>query len=148
MKDTYIFDLDGTLSIVGDRIKYLNQDKPDWDAFYDECGEDELNEGVADIYKILEAAGCVIHVITGRRASCYDNTIAWFKKHKLPTPDSLSMRNNDDYRHDTIVKPGLLISNLGCSTGNVIAIFADRDSMVKKWRELGYTCLQVAEGDF
>ena len=34
------------------------------------------------------------------------------------------------------------------SSGRAAKILEDRNSMVKKWRELGYTCLQVAEDDF
>lgn len=30
----------------------------------------------------------------------------------------------------------------------VAFILEDRNSMVKKWRELGFKCLQVADGDF
>ena len=29
-----VVDIDGTLSKVGERLKYLQQDPPDWDRFY------------------------------------------------------------------------------------------------------------------
>ena len=29
-----VIDIDGTLCVVGDRRKYMEQDQPDWDAFY------------------------------------------------------------------------------------------------------------------
>ncbi len=32
-----IFDLDGTLSLVKDRKKYIKQAKPDWDKFFKSC---------------------------------------------------------------------------------------------------------------
>ena len=40
-KNFIIVDTDGTVSKVGDRLKYLQQEKKDWDAFYEHCDEDE-----------------------------------------------------------------------------------------------------------
>lgn len=58
-------------------------------------------------------------------------------------------RNDGDTRHDTIVKPELLDEYLGQHPDYRVAfILEDRNSMVAKWRELGFKCLQVAEGDF
>jgi hypothetical protein len=48
-----IFDLDGTLSIVGTRLEHIRKNPPDWDAFYLACGEDEPNEPVCDIYRMI-----------------------------------------------------------------------------------------------
>ena len=41
MKTTIIVDIDGTISKVGDRLKYLQQTPKNWDAFYDACFDDE-----------------------------------------------------------------------------------------------------------
>jgi hypothetical protein len=41
MKFIVIVDIDGTISKVGDRIKYLKQDPKDWESFYKDCFEDE-----------------------------------------------------------------------------------------------------------
>jgi hypothetical protein len=57
------------------------------------------------------------------------------------------MRKNDDHRHDTEVKPELLREN-GIGLETIAFVLEDRNSMVKKWRDLGLICLQVAEGDF
>jgi hypothetical protein len=57
------------------------------------------------------------------------------------------MRPNGDLRHDTEVKPELL-ATAGITPENTVCILEDRNSMVKKWRELGFTCLQVEDGDF
>ena len=51
-KDIVLVDIDGTVSIVGDRLKHL-QGKKDWDAFYKACGDDEPNQNVIDIVKVL-----------------------------------------------------------------------------------------------
>jgi len=57
------------------------------------------------------------------------------------------MRKNGDKRHDTKVKPELLL-DVGILPENTLFILEYRNSMVKKWRELGYRCLQVQDGDF
>ena len=50
-KDTVIVDIDGTISKVGERLKYLKQDPPDWDSFYADCFEDEP---VPEIIKMVD----------------------------------------------------------------------------------------------
>ena len=142
----YVFDIDGTLTIVGERLKYLAREPKDWDAFYDACFNDKENASITGLYLQLHDEGAIC--ITGRRESCRDATYAWFKYHDLPAPDALLMRPDGDHRHDADIKPMLLDDYLGVHGGEVEAIFEDRNSMVKKWRELGYTCLQVADGDF
>ena len=37
MKKTVIVDIDGTISKVGERLKYLLQSPKDWDSFYNDC---------------------------------------------------------------------------------------------------------------
>ncbi len=141
-----VFDLDGTLSIVGDRLKYLQQEPKDWDAFYEACGEDKVNIPIAMVYSRLyytwDSGVCIV---TGRREICRDDTIMWLMDNGLPFDSGrLHMRANGDLRHDTIVKPELVRRFVD----EVDMVFEDRNSMVAKWRELGLTCCQVAEGDF
>ena len=57
------------------------------------------------------------------------------------------MRKNNDHRHDIEVKPELL-KEAGIKLDSIAFVLEDRNSMVKKWRELGLICLQVADGNF
>ena len=144
-----IFDLDGTLSIVGDRIKYLERPtaKKDWDAFYSHCGEDNVNKPIALLYDTIVRTNRngVVKVVTGRRESTRETTLEWFSRYGLLlSTENLLMRPDNDYRHDTLVKPELVKDFLH----QITMVFEDRTSMVNKWRELGITCLQVAEGNF
>lgn len=41
MKTNYVVDIDGTVAKVGDRLKHINCDSPDWDAFFEACDEDD-----------------------------------------------------------------------------------------------------------
>jgi len=147
-KDIIVFDIDGTLSLVGDRKKCLEGPKKDWDQFYARCAEDEINAPIAELMEdILFNVGTYeIVLVTGRRESCRQATEWWFEKHFgiSPQVEQLFMRPDGDYRHDTLVKPELVAPFMD----RIKMVFEDRDSMVKKWRELGICCLQVAEGKF
>lgn len=144
-KEIIIVDIDGTISKVGDRLKYLQQDKPDWDSFYNACFEDEP---ITEIITMLKILSCSYHIVfcTGRRESVRTITEDWLLKY-FGAGWNLLMRPNNDYRHDTIVKPEQLKKH-GISLQSIAFILEDRNSMVVKWRELGLRCLQVADGDF
>jgi acid phosphatase class B len=143
-KKWIIFDLDGTLSILGDRLKYLTG-KKDWDSFYEHCDEDSVNEPVAAIYRLLKKGGYKIKIVTGRRETVVLKTYNWLINNDLEIEnENLHMRKDGDTRHDVIVKPELVADFIN----DISMVFEDRSSMVDKWRELGITCLQVAAGDF
>lgn len=149
MKNRVIVDIDGTISKVGDRIKYLEQKPKDWDSFYANCNEDNPISNVIELIVDLYTIGREIVFCSGRRESCRKDTEEWIGKHLYMEPInySLLLRENDDYRHDTETKPELLqASNISLDT--ILFVLEDRTSMVKKWRELGLVCLQVADGDF
>lgn len=151
-KKIVIVDIDGTISKVGERLKYLQCDPPDWDSFYNDCFEDEPIPAIIELVENLWRAGYVPVFITGRREQCREKTISWFSRY-APSFDrfSLFMRDDGDKRHDTEVKPEKLeeiFRKSNITKDDISFILEDRNSMVKKWRELGYTCLQVADGDF
>ncbi len=144
-----IVDIDGTVSRVGERLKYLQKDPPDWDSFYEDCFEDEPVPEVLGAVVAL-AVDYQIVFCTGRRESVRDKTAEWLLKHgpiDARSDTALLMRADGDHRHDTEVKPELLEKE-GICVGDVAFIIEDRNSMVKKWREMGFICLQPFEGDF
>lgn len=145
-----IVDIDGTIAKVGDRIKHLQKSPKDWNAFYSACSEDEPFKTIIEmVYNLSQQY--LIMFCTGRRESCRSDTLRWIIMN-FPydfRPYGLLMRRDNDFRHDTLVKPELLKQYLDCvKLCDVAFILEDRNSMVSKWRELGYTCLQVADGDF
>ena len=148
---TIVVDIDGTISKVGDRLKYINKSPKDWDSFYNACNQDEPYHDIIDILRILyhNDIECLEFVFcTGRRESSRIDTENWIDKHLPFAQDyELLMRKDGDKRHDTEVKPELL-NNALLSPYDVWFILEDRNSMAKKWRELGYRCLQVQDGDF
>ena len=149
MKNIIVVDIDGTIAMIGDRLKYLQQQKKDWDSFYEHCDEDEPIYDVIEMARILaNCDGEKLVFCTGRRESVREKTRKWINNHVPLRPSyQLLMRPDGDYRHDTMVKPELLAA-AGYTPKRVFCILEDRDSMVAKWRELGYRCLQVADGKF
>lgn len=142
-----VVDIDGTISKVGDRLKYLQQEVKDWDSFYEHCDEDEAHN---DIIKLVEMLSFDYNVVfcTGRRESVRNKTFKWLNKHlHLFSEFRLLMRKDNDFRPDVDVKPQLLQS-IGLTSSDVFLILEDRDQVVSKWRELGYRCLQVSKGDY
>ena len=146
MKNIVVVDIDGTIAKVGDRLKYLQQAKKDWDSFYEHCDEDEPIKDIIDVVQALYWDDYKIVFCTGRRESVRFKTVVWIQKNGFSKFDLL-MRPDGDFRHDTMVKPELL-ATAGYTPDNVLCIFEDRDSMVSRWRDLGYRCLQVDRGDF
>lgn len=146
MKNIVVVDIDGTIAKVGDRLKYLQQEKKDWDSFYEHCDEDEPIKDMLELVYDLYCSDNRIVFCTGRREGVRAKTEAWLSKH-LDIEYILLMRPDGDFRHDMMVKPELL-DQMGITPDRVYCILEDRDSMVAKWRELGYRCLQVAEGKF
>lgn len=161
---TYIFDIDNTLADGSNRVKYivppkgtktiitedgakLDWDGPDWDKFYEHCGEDKIILNVWNIAKMLYDNDNNFIFITGRPEKYRTITESWLKRHGFDNGFELYMRQNGDHRQDYIVKEELFKHNIG-GKYRVSAVFEDRSTCVKMWRKLGLTCLQVADGDY
>ena len=149
-----VVDIDGTIAEASpDRLKFIQQERKDWDKFYEMRFDDKPIMDIISLVKSLQDSGHDIFFCTGRRKSTYTLTRDWMSIH---LPDTLMfapliMRPDDDGSHDTECKPKALDRYLGfydLSKDDVFMILEDRNSMVKRWRELGYRCLQVQEGDF
>lgn len=151
-KNIVVVDIDGTIAKVGDRLKYLQQENKDWDSFYEHCDEDEPIEDMVRLVSDFYEWGYNIVFCTGRRESVREKTRDWIKDNLyMEHQYDLLMRKDKDWRHDTEVKPELLAKWMWCNKvepSDIYLILEDRDSMVAKWRELGYRCLQVSEGKF
>lgn len=150
-----IVDIDGTISKVGERIKYLQQKPKDWDSFYKDCFKDEpiwpIIELVSALYERHIGDDSLYEIVfcTGRREQCREKTIAWFNNiHKYSFAECrILMRKDNDLRHDIEVKPELL-RDAGIKFDDIAFVIEDRNMMVKKWRELGLICIQPFDGDF
>lgn len=134
----YIFDIDGTLALMNGRGPF------EWEK----VENDTPNIGVVRLLKKLcsDDHNSVFILVSGRDESCKTQTLAWLAANGILF-DELHMRPAGDSRKDAIVKEEIYHKHIE-GKFNVLAVFDDRNQTVAKWRELGLTCLQVAEGDF
>jgi hypothetical protein len=149
-----VCDIDGTIADCKHRLHFLK--KRDWDSFYEACDKDTPIQPVVQMVKHLWPYYVFIF-LTGRKESVREKTVIWINKfvalpvEGLITDSSayyLLMRPDGDYRHDIQVKPELLAEFPHIVPEDIAFILEDRDSMVRKWRAMGFTCLQTAQGDF
>lgn len=130
-----IVDIDGTLALKGDRnpFKYENVDK------------DKVNEPIKKLVDILSNFYVVL-LVSGRDKSCKDKTEKWLEKNDIEY-DMLFMREKNNNEKDVIIKQRIYNDEIK-NEYNVKLVLDDRNQTVAGWREIGLTCLQVADGDF
>jgi hypothetical protein len=146
-----ICDLDGTVADCTHRRHHVESKPKNWDAFYSACDQDEIFPAIVNLLDVLVMANIEIVYMSGRRDSERAKTQAWMDKYDLPE-GALIMRKVGDFRPDTEVKAEMFAHRVACVPGfrkeNILFVLDDRASVVKMWRDMGLTCLQVAEGDF
>lgn len=132
-----ICDLDGTLCIHQNRSPYE----------YLKCGTDKINEKVRDIILNFRDTHKIIF-LSGREFYCMNETLKWFNNNFAELKEfSVFMRQTGDFRKDSVIKREIFEQKI-MPKYYVDFLLDDRDQVVKMWRELGLTCLQVAEGNF
>jgi hypothetical protein len=102
--------------------------------------------------QMLDAAGHMIVIFSGRSKATKDATKAWLKKFDVPF-DVLKMRpTSSDFKFmpdDDLKKKWF---NDLFPTQNhiddIVCVFDDRQKVVDMWRDMGLTCMQVAPGNF
>lgn len=131
-----ICDLDGTLCIHNGRGPFD----------YDKCDTDLINHAVDMVLMAMSQQGHEIIFMSGREDSCRDLTLKWLSSHGWDNP-LLFMRQAKDFRKDWIVKTELFNTHVR-DKFMVEFVLDDRDQVVKMWRDMGLTCLQVNYGNF
>lgn len=132
-----IVDIDGTVALMTDRSPFDPT----------RVGEDLPNTPVIQIVCQLWEAGNEIIFVSGRSSVCREATERWLQEHVPVEIEALYMRAEGDYRKDSIVKRELFDQHIRFHY-DVKAVLDDRDQVVRMWRSLGLTVLQVAEGNF
>lgn len=128
-----IVDIDGTLAKMNNRNPF------DWDKVKD----DSCNLVVKNI--VNNYSGNII-IFSGRDAICENDTIEWLKNNQVKY-DKLFMREQGNNEKDSIIKRRMFEENIR-GKYFIEYVLDDRNQVVEMWRNIGLTCLQVAEGDF
>lgn len=154
MRPLYIFDLDGTIALIDHRRPVIldQEDKHRWGKFYQLCDRDAPNSPVIQTMERLRQAGADVWFFSGRSSEVREKTIEWLAEHTsfmtFDLDEILVMRDIGDLTPDDVLKKRWLDDMLIDDRKRLVAVFDDRDRVVKMWRDNGVMCFQVAEGDF
>ncbi len=174
MKNTVIFDLDGTLAIIDKRRikagspsgKTPSPSKMDWDVFFDPDNVlklDDPNPPVIKLAQMFKADGFKVVIFSGRNDRSFDTTKQWLKKFNVPfdllvmRPDkfkdkSWPIADGNPATHDMRFMPDDILKKKMLDTfvdiNDVFVVVDDRQKVVDMWRNLGLNTWQVAPGDF
>jgi predicted kinase len=132
-----LVDIDGTVAVMSARSPYdmsrVHLDTP--------------NEAVIAAVRAMQAAGHTIIFCSGRTDDGRAATEAWLQTHVGIPHAGLFMRATGDQRKDSVVKREIFEKQLR-EHWHIVAVFDDRNQVVRMWRELGLPVFQVAEGNF
>lgn len=145
-KNIVIVDLDGTLANDDHRVHLLrgeNAANKRWDEYFRLCGGDTVNHPIAQLVRLLYMSKKQIYIFSGRSDIVKAETEKWLMENNIPY-EALIMRGKDDRTDDNELK----IRWAERLRDRIWIVLEDRNRVVKAWRDAGYTCLQVAEGNF
>jgi hypothetical protein len=143
-EELVIFDIDGTLADVSERIHHVKHKPKNWEAFYQGMAQDKAIHSMVRLCNILYAAGIRIILCSGRNEQHREETVKWLAQQGVNYHE-LILRKVNDRRTDTVVKREML-ANIDKS--KVLFVVEDRSRVVEMWRSEGLVCLQCAPGEF
>jgi phosphoglycolate phosphatase-like HAD superfamily hydrolase len=143
-QEIVIFDIDGTLADVSERIHHVRKKPKNWNAFFQGMARDKAIHSMVRLCNILYASGIQIILCSGRNEEHREQTVTWLAEHGVNYHD-LRLRKNNDRRSDTEVKRELLAT---LDKSKILFVVEDRSRVVEMWRSEGLVCLQCAPGEF
>lgn len=120
-----VVDIDGVVADVRHRLRYVERNPKDWDAFFAAAEHDQPHpEGVAVVQRLAQDHDVVF--LTGRPERLRAGTRAWLRRHGLDG-HRLMMRPEGDRRPAAQVKVRILT---GLARERQVAIVVDDDPVV------------------
>ena len=139
----WIFDIDGTLAVMGDRNPY--------DGHLVHL--DTLNHAVGYLMNLIQWDDTV-YVVSGRDEKYREVTEKWLSENNL-FHDGLYMRwtqpNGERKIEDSVVKHKLFQEHIAPKGHYIAGVFDDRHRVLRMWRKLGLTTFHINgpdAGDF
>jgi hypothetical protein len=142
--DLVIFDIDGTLADVSERIHHIKRKPKNWNAFNEGMAQDKAIHSMVRLCNILYAAGLHIILCSGRNERNRPETVDWLSRQGVDYHELL-LRRDEDYRSDSVVKRELIQA---FDKSKILFVVEDRSRVVEMWRSEGLVCLQCAPGEF
>lgn len=128
-----IVDIDGTLAIMNNRTPF------EWLK----VKQDLVNQAIKSIVNKYEHT---IIIFSGRDGVCYELTKEWLIENGIRF-NFLHLREQGNFEKDSIIKRKLFEEHIR-GKFYIEYVLDDRNQVVEMWRNIGLTCLQVAEGNF
>jgi predicted secreted acid phosphatase len=139
-----IFDIDGTLADVSERIHYFKKKPKNWEGFFQGMAQDKAIRSMVRLCSILYTSGVEIILCSGRNESHRAQTVTWLAEQDVPY-HSLLLRKDNDRRNDSIIKREMLAT---LDKNKILFVVEDRSRVVEMWRSEGLVCLQCGPGEF
>lgn len=129
-----IFDIDGTLAVMGDRSPY------DGAAVW----KDTPNHDVATALMMHVELQHTVFIVSGRDEVYREVTEKWLDSHGIKY-DGLFMRPTEEgnKREDSIIKHELFNKYIRPLGFRILGVYDDRHRVLRMWRELGLTTFHV-----
>jgi phosphoglycolate phosphatase-like HAD superfamily hydrolase len=143
-EEIVIFDIDGTLADVSERIHHVKRKPKNWNAFFQGMAQDKAIHSMVRLCNVLYESGVKILLCSGRSEEHRPQTVQWLAQQGVNYHE-LVLRSDGDKRTDTIVKREMLA---GIDRSKVLFVVEDRSRVVEMWRSEGLVCLQCAPGEF
>lgn len=138
-----VFDVDGVLSDAASRQHFLEPGRPDWEGFFDACGDDPLIDEVACLLSLLDPTLQIV-LLTGRPVRVQPQTRAWLERFDLRW-DLLIMRDHGDYTAAREFKRAT-VTRLRQFGYNLRMAFEDDRRNLEMFREEGVTSVYIHSG--
>ena len=143
-EEIVIFDIDGTLADVSERIHHVKKKPKNWNAFFQGMAQDKAIHSMVRLCNVLYESGIKIILCSGRNEEHRPETVQWLAQQGVNYHE-LILRANGDKRSDTVVKREMLAS---IERSQILFVVEDRSRVVEMWRSEGLVCLQCAPGEF
>jgi len=143
-EELVIFDIDGTLADVSERVHHIKKKPKNWTAFNEAMAQDKAIHSMVRLCNILYESGLTIILCSGRAEKNRPETLEWLKQQGVKYHELL-LRKDEDFRSDAIIKREI-VSTMDKS--KILFVVEDRSSVVEMWRAEGLVCLQCAPGEF
>lgn len=141
-----LVDLDHTLSDARWRDVWIKpkMSVDDWNQYHSRMGEDALIRPIADLVRVMKAAGMQIYIVTSRNDYWRATAMLWLGKHGVPV-DRLFMRpDDDDVTPSAKLKVRQILTYmLPSDLARVSLIIDDREDVLAEFARLGICGLQV-----
>lgn len=143
-EELVIFDIDGTLADISERVHHIRKKPKNWNAFNEGIAKDKAIHSMIRLCNVLYASGLHIILCSGRNEQNRPETVRWLERQGVKYHELL-LRPDEDYRTDSVVKREL-IQHIDKS--RILFVVEDRSRVVEMWRSEGLVCLQCAPGEF